>query len=309
MILELPGVVSRLISLPPQERPLCFVAVHSAKAVFLGFREGCWDPQFVVTVRSEEEVTRLHEILSRLCRMIPTFTAESLARTRLHDDQFIHVQSAIPGMPWASLAGSLGPGDQRRLYTQALDLLRELHAAIDAVPPWHAQVSPSDELRRQLDLCAKHGITLSPDVLRFAESCVESLAELGELVCHWQHGDFCADNLMVAGTEVRIFDFDEFGLTAMPLHDEFALALSVHELGVADRGRTSAAEHVQTCVAAAIRARPHLAGHLRSLFVHHLLWHLNLRHGQPARAARMKTVLRELEQFAAAPGKYIPSSP
>ena len=308
MILELPELLSRLVSPGVSRGRLSFVAVHHAKLVFLAFRDGSPDPEFVATVSGEEEVKRLHDVLTRLYQAIPKLTAESLSIGRLPDGRFIHIQAAVPGLPWSSLASSLRRNDRRRLYARALDVLGALHTAIDAVPLWHSHVSPSDELRRQLDLCAHRGVNLSARAIRFAESCAEQLAELGESVCHWQHGDYCANNLMVAGADVRIFDFDEFGLTAVPLHDQFALAFSVHELAGADAWSKPIAEDVRTCVAAALGGRPALADHLCGLLVHHLLWSVNLGHGQPARAGRVRAVLRHLESLAAAQDYYLPRS-
>jgi aminoglycoside phosphotransferase len=308
VILELPDLLARLLPARAGGSHLRFVAVHHAKLVFLAFRDGAPDPEFVITVSSETEIRRLHDVLTRLHRTIPRLTAESLAIGRSPDGRFLQIQSAVPGMPWVSLAGSLRAMDRRRLYARALDVLRALHAAIDAVPPWHSRISPSGELRRQLDLCAAYGVALSTQALQFAESCAENLADLGELTCHWQHGDYCANNLMIAGPDVRIFDFDEFGLTAMPLHDELALAFSVHEMASADGASRPIAEDIRTCVAVAVAARPVLTDHLRGLLVHHLLWHMNLRHGQQrARAGRVRTVLRHLEEFAAAPENYVPA--
>lgn len=309
MILELPELIPRLLPARAGGGRLSFVAVHHAKLVFLAFREGMRDPEFVVTVSTEEEVTRLHGVLKGLYRTIPKLTAESLAIGRLPDGRFVHIQSAVPGMPWVSLARSLRPDDQRRLHARALEVLHALHAATDAVPAWHSRVSPSDELRRQLELCARYGITLSERAKQCAESCAERLAELGELDCHWQHGDYCANNLMVSGPEVRIFDFDEFGLTAMPLHDQFALAFSVHGLASGEEAslRPMAGE-VRTCVAEALGARPALAGHVHGLLMHHLLWTVNLGYGKPARARRVQAVRRHLEAFAAASEYYLPPS-
>src|ERR1041384_2767617 len=232
VILELPDLLARLLPARAGGSHLRFVAVHHAKLVFLAFRDGAPDPEFVITVSSETEIRRLHDVLTRLHRTIPRLTAESLAIGRSPDGRFLQIQSAVPGMPWVSLAGSL----------------RALHAAIDAVPPWHSRISPSGELRRQLDLCAAYGVALSTQALQFAESCAENLADLGELTCHWQHGDYCANNLMIAGPDVRIFDFDEFGLTAVPLHDDLALAFSVHEMAPADGASRPIAEDIRTCV-------------------------------------------------------------
>ncbi len=42
----------------------------------------------------------------------------------------------------------------------------------------------------------------------------------------WQHGDFSLNNLMVSPDSMAVIDFEEFGLTRMPLHDAFGLAFS-----------------------------------------------------------------------------------
>ena len=274
--------------------------------MFLAFRERSRDPDFVVTVGGEEDVKRLHDVLLRLHRTIPKLTAESLAVARLPDGRFVHVRSAVPGVPLNSLADSLHRDDCRRLRARALDVLRELHAMIDAVPPWHSRISLSGELRQQLAICSKHGVALSRRARQFVDSCVEDLAGLGELTCHWQHGDFSTTNLMVAGRDLRIIDFDEFGLTSMPLHDQFGLALSTHELVSADGPWRPLANDVQACLAPVLSAQPALAGHVRGLLVHHLLWNANQHYGLPFRVRRMTAVLRLIEEFAAAPGNYLP---
>ncbi len=306
MILELPALVSQLISPRSGEKPLSFIGVRNTKPVFLAFRERSRDPDFVVTVGGEEDVKRLHDVLLRLHRTIPKLTAESLAVARLPDGRFIHLRSAVPGVSLNSLAGSLHLDVCRRLRARAFDVLRELHATIDAVPAWHSRISPSGELR-QLGICSKHDDPLSQRALRFVDSCVEDLAGLGELTCHWQHGDFCTTNLMVAGGDLRIIDFDEFGLTSMPLHDQFGLALSTHELISSEGPWGPLPNDVQACLAPVLSAQPALAGHVRGLLVHHLLWNVSQFHGQRSRARRVKDVLKLLEEFAAAPGKYLPS--
>ncbi len=307
MILELPALVSQLISPRSGEKPLSFIGVRNTKPAFLAFRERSRDPDFVVTVGGEEDVKRLHDVLLRLHRTIPKLTAESLAVARLPDGRFIHLRSAVPGVSLTSLAGSLHLDVCRRLRARAFDVLRELHATIDAVPAWHSRISPSGELRQQLGICSKHDVPLSQRALRFVDSCVEDLAGLGELTCHWQHGDFCTTNLMVAGGDLRIIDFDEFGLTSMPLHDQFGLALSTHELISSEGPWGPLPNDVQACLAPVLSAQPALAGHVRGLLVHHLLWNVSQFHGQRSRARRVKDVLKLLEEFAAAPGKYLPS--
>jgi aminoglycoside phosphotransferase (APT) family kinase protein len=306
LILELPALLSQLISPRSGEKPLSFIGVRNTKPVFLAFRERSRDPDFVVTVGGEEDVKRLHDVLRRLHRTIPKLTAESLAIARLPNGRFIHLQSAVPGVSLNSLAGSLHLDDCRRLRARAFDVLRELHATIDAVPAWHSRISPSGELRQQLGICSKHDIPLSQRALQFVDSCVEDLAGLGELTCHWQHGDFSTTNLMVAGGDLRIIDFDEFGLTSMPLHDQFGLALSTHELVSADGPWRHLANDIQACLAPVLSAQPALAGHVRGLLVHHLLWNVSQFHSQRSRARRVKAVVKLLEEFAAAPGNYLP---
>jgi hypothetical protein len=307
LILELPALVSQLICPRSGEKPLSFIGVRSTKPVFLAFREQSRDPDFVVTVGGEEDVKRLHDVLLRLHRTIPKLTPESIAVAGLPDGRFIHLRSAVPGVSLNSAAGVLHLDDCRRLRARAFDVLRELHATIDAVPAWHSRISPSGDLRQQLGICSKHGVPLSQRARRCVGSCVEDLAGLGELTCHWQHGDFCTANLMVAGGDLRIIDFDEFGLTSMPLHDQFGLALSTHELISADGPWGPLPNDVQACLAPVLSAQPTLAGHVRGLFVHHLLWNVSQFHSQRSRARRVKAVLKLLEEFAAAPGKYLPA--
>jgi hypothetical protein len=94
-----------------------------------------------------------------------------------------------------------------------------------------------------------------------------------------QHGDFSVNNLMVAPEGIAVLDFEEFGLTNMPLHDAFGLALSF-DWSQNGRCPLTLAECLASCLAP---AHPD-ADVTTALLLHHLLWRINRCAGQPARA-------------------------
>ena len=108
----------------------------------------------------------------------------------------------------------------------------------------------------------------------------EALTSLGAIEGHAQHGDFSLNNLLFDSDVVRTIDFDEFGLTYMPLHDETGLALSM--LAVAPPGLTTSLNEYLDAMRQSPRARTwpaDIRAHERAFVIHHVLWRINKSHG------------------------------
>src|SRR5207237_1152587 len=124
------------------------------------------------------------------------------------------------------------------------------------------------ELRAQAALCTKRGVPFSARARDCLNASAECLEGLGEVPGFWQHGDFCLNNLLVSPSALAIIDFDEFGYTLMPLHDQIGLALSLHDL--APRGVLPLPLDGE--ITSSPGAGPVERSHLPGLFLHHLLW-------------------------------------
>src|SRR5204863_8352312 len=138
---------------------------------------------------------------------------------------------------------------------------------------WSVTVHPGDALRAQARACVAGGVRFDPVVIALVMRRAERLDDCGALDSHWQHGDFSLNNLLVSPESVGIIDFDEFGETSMPLHDEFGLALSVRlsQEGACDLPWSS-------CLAVSVGYAAERGGYdeltVEGLLLHHLLWRI-----------------------------------
>lgn len=297
----MPEILARLGVCPAGGRPLAFVALRCTSAVFLAFEEGGSSPEYVVKVGPRAELERAHAVQSRLHELLPGRTAASLGHIEIDAERGVHVQAGLAGLPWFHLSRTVDtPAGWDRLAGAALAALDDLHRAIRAVPEWRRSIRPGDALRAEwAGLEGRDALSRAVEAL--VRAAGEALDPLGEIEAPWQHGDFCINNLLVAGHTAGIVDFDELGRTAMPLHDRFGLALSVRALA-AERGiRRPLRDEVARVLRGASEAAPFNAGQVAALFVHHLLFSVNACRERPRRDVRRTDLLRELEALAASP--------
>jgi hypothetical protein len=213
----------------------------------------------------------------------------------------VHVQAGLPGVPWFRLQQNVRDlSAWLSLRTRALATLRRLQETVAGNPAWCMAVEPGVELRRQFGIAHDCGHALAETIAARVERSAMSLDALGFRTWPWQHGDYCFNNLLVSDDRLGLIDFEEFGGTSMPLHDEFSLAFSSQDF----MGRLASAPSLQEQLAACIGerlARNALPGQcVEGLLFHHLLWRLNQCTSRPRRAAIALRLLRDLNDFAAA---------
>jgi hypothetical protein len=124
-------------------------------------------------------------------------------------------------------------------------------------------------------------VDLSTRATQYIEQQAGALDSLGEIVSQYQHGDFCLNNLLLSDSSAAIIDFDEFGRTSMPLHDEIGLALSIADLSPYPEV-SRMPKHEQ----------------LPGLYLHHLLWRINQTHLYPTRARARLELMARVESAA-----------
>ena len=154
------------------------------------------------------------------------------------------------------------------------------------------------ELRRCMQACIVSGTELSSQVQQQVKLLSKQLDSMGAIEVHCQHGDFCLNNLLVESDQLHIINFEDFGITSMPLHDEIALALSMFSNAPANVSTTL--QHEIYCCIEKTQYRSILPG----LFMHHLL----LRLGQWSQGSRRRHyrswLMSLLQDFAQAPNSY-----
>lgn len=299
MILDVPTLVAELVPDLGSVQPLSVICVKATRPVFLVFADNANRPACVVEFGLREELERTRDILDQLHRRLPGLVPVPLACAPWRGGHVL-VQSGLPGWPWFRLLGHVRRReDWDRLRGRAKEALHLLHAAIRSVPEWLALVAPGDELRRQVEGSLDRGIALSARAVECARAWSDRLDDLGQVSSFCQHGDYCLNNLLIDDENLGIIDFEEFGWTAMPMHDELGLALSIHH----HAGRSGFDLRVSEELAACCRP-VHLPEELvPGLFLHHLFWRVN-QGSDRGRGVLVAELLAMIERFASSPGEF-----
>jgi hypothetical protein len=245
---------------------------------------------------------REHHALALLHPVLPDLVAAPLACAAWQGDLWVQVQSGLSGLPWFRLTDRVRSAPEwNSLGRRALAALARFHRVVRGVGEWTGLVQPGMELRRQATICEMHDTSLSARARDCIGAAAEQLDDLGTRRHFWQHGDYCLNNLLVSRSGLAIIDFEEFGGTLMPWHDEIGLALSVNDLS--SRGAPSLAvalgalpmpEHPDW-------PRPSTGCWFRGFVLHHLLWRINQAAARPARARMQSSLSAAIEQLAAEP--------
>ena len=304
MILRIREVLQDALPGRFDPRHLSVAALSATHPKFLVFERDRSRPACVVEIGSVTEMRRHHEVLLALHASIPSIVPEPLACTQWDLTSAICVQGGLPGLPWFALRREYRTArDWQRLLEQAVRALCLFQMAARGERDWITTVHPGDALRAQARACVDGGLGLDAGVVSLVMRRAERLDDLGAVVCHWQHGDFSLNNLLVSREAAGIIDFDEFGETSMPLHDEFGLAISMRlsQEGACDLPWTSCLE---TSVSYAAAREGYDGQTVEGLLLHHLLWRIRRSLASPARAPLRRRLLALLGSFAADPGAW-----
>ncbi|MEO8256571.1 MAG: phosphotransferase [Acidobacteriota bacterium] len=304
-MLEIVALVNRLLpGLLQHSRP-SVACVCTTRAKYLVFDGDPSRPACIVEFGDEERLTRTDHILSTLrSKMPPGGVADSLCCTSLPDGTFVHIQEGLPGVPWFRLSDSLAtPAAWEELLSRSVVVMGHLHAATRVVPAWTGTIEMGAELGRQEALCRRNGTPLDNEVRQRIGEWQDQLAATGPVQAWWQHGDFSLNNLLVSRKSVAVIDFDEFGLTLMPLHDAFGLALSL-TLSQDGRCPLSRVHCLDVCTRGSLTAAALPPTHLPGLLMHHLLWRINQCYGVERRTRLRNILLGWVGELGAAPETF-----
>ncbi len=283
VILKVPEVLARLLPDSFAGRAVSVVRIHTTRPVYLAFLADAPWPACAVQFGSGDALPAMHDVLSSLHRLLPDNVPDSLACAPTGPDGWVLVQAGVRGTPWFRLRRSLGPvAEWLALRELARTTLERLHQAVQQRDDWHSTIDPGEELRRQVRQFGQDA--WSPALFARLDAAIEKLPALPRARYSWQHGDYCLNNLVVLGQTTGVIDFEEFGQTAVPLHDEFSLALSFADFMEGVPARRRWPSRCATAVEPALRANPHWAPCCAGLFLHHLLWRMNQCRDRPTRA-------------------------
>jgi hypothetical protein len=294
MLLDIPPLVHNLVPGAHPVDAMSLACVHTTRPKYLIFTGDSRRPAYVVQFGPGGELQRTHRTLTRLYAHIPDAVAESLVCASVGEDEYVHIQTGLPGTTWFRVADNChSRADWIRLLRRCVNALGRLQAAIGTVPEWTGTVHPAHELLMRMAASSELQLTGG---LSLATRWADALDRLGVVASTYQHGDFSINNLLIGESEIGIIDFDEFGETMMPLHDEIGLALS---LPLSQEGTCplTAGECLELCIAPALSQRRVTLEAVPGLVLHHVLMRIEQCGQYPTRAAlraRLASYLRDL---------------
>jgi Phosphotransferase enzyme family len=281
----------------PRPSVACVRATHQKYLVFDGDASR---PACVLEIGDETRLRRIDAVLHALHPLCPREVPRPLACVPWGQGEVVHIQQGLPGLPWFRLFETLGTtAAWHALLDRAVAVMSRLHGASAAVPAWTGSVDVAAALADEARASRAGGG--SPALEEAIARCIDRLGGAAVMPAVVQHGDFSLNNLMVAADGVAVIDFEEFGLTRMPLHDAIGLGLSFSK---SQDGRCpiSVRECVERCIGGAEVIARFDDDLLRALVLHHLAWRINQSRGHAARAQLRATLIRFAEAVAVAPG-------
>lgn len=247
---------------------LHIACIATTNPVYLVFSENSSYPELVIRVAESEDIIKTHNITQQLFKKVGNLVPESITTFNFENRNFT-VQKGVNGMPWFQLAQSISTAAQwNALRGRAITALNQLHKGTMAIESWKTECVPGQELRDCFKKCIAAGTELPQQVKTQVEIMGKELDSLGTISAFPQHGDYCLNNLIIDVDAIHIIDFEDFGMTSMPLHDEFALALSMHSKSIA----TSLRHELNACTEVNLFNINSTA--LPGFFMHHLLLRL-----------------------------------
>ena len=298
MLLEIPDLVRDLVPRARSIEAMSVACIQTTHPKYLVFNGNPQRPAFVVQFGPRLQMERTHRTLARVHAGAGDIVPQSLVCTSVGADEYVQIQTGLPGLPWFRVADSCrSRAVWLTLLHRGLHALDRLQAAIAVVPEWTGTVHPARELRALVEGCRE-----LPDARLATKSTpwIDTLDRLGPVFTSYRHGDFSVNNLLIAESQIGIIDFDEFGETMMPLHDEIGLALSLpmSQEGVCP---LSARECLDVCITHAL-ARGTLAPEaVPGLLLHHLLWRIERCRGLATRDRLRATLLRYVSELLTNP--------
>ena len=298
MVIDIPRLVRELIPLTRSVERMSVACVHTTRPKYLVFGPDPCRPAFVVQFGPGEELQRTHEALLHLHARLPDAVSESIVCTPFNAGESVHIQSGLPGLPWFRVADLCHDrADWIALVRRCLAVLARLQDAVADRPQWTGHVHLGSALRDRLSasrdpMVGAHRATIAP--------WLAALDAIGWAPAARQHGDFSVNNLLIADAGIGIIDFDEFGGTMMPLHDEMGLALS---FPLSQHGACPLTTHecLHLCLAPASSRGRYGADAVRGLLLHHLLWRIEQCHGCPTREGLRATLTRYVHELLVTP--------
>jgi hypothetical protein len=304
MLLEVGNLVRRVAPGLLSDDDVTVVRIHTTRPLFAVFQGHADSPACVVHMGSRQELETTHNVLRRLLAKRPALVPASLVCEPWIDGVYINIRSGLKGRPWFALPDRIrGLTEWYELAERGAQAVNLLHETIRESPEWVEKVTPADEMRRLVARGRKICVPFVTGVWERLDAAVNELEALGEMSWWAQHGDMCLNNLIFGPEVVSVIDFEEFGLTRVPLNDEMGLAFSAHDLSGGDAD--TFAIFFARCVRGTLCRYPMLRGAAHGLLLHHLLFRLIQCSGRPTRQTEWYKLIERITRAAWYPDEFV----
>jgi len=283
---------------------LSVACISTTNPVYLVFKDGSTRPEFVLRRADSTDVVRAHEITEKLFAISGGLVPEPLGIVISNGHEYA-IQKGVGGSPWFQIAAQYSSEvDWDNLRSRALQVLTRLHENSSRIAEWSCTCKPGELIRESLSVCLSIGTKLSDLVISRVEEMAKQLDIIGELKVFPQHGDFCLNNLMVEKKDMHVIDFEDFGMTNLPLFDEFTLALSLASQAPESAG-SSFEKELFLCTQEKLEQLGIERDLLPSLFMCHLLVRLGPWSAGVQRKEYREWLLSVLDRFVLSPKEFL----
>lgn len=291
----------------PEALSYSVACIATTNPVYLVFGLSCKQPEYVIRSSDSLLAKRAHEIGQILFDVAGDLVPEPLGIVK-HNGASYSIERGVGGSPWFQVVSDYSSNlEWGWIRTRALDALSKLHASISTL---ETNNNVQENAAIQLSGVFSRFCEIEGQTSELLNLCMEkSIADLSDFQINRsipQHGDYSLNNLMIGETKITVIDFEDFGMTQMPLYDAFTLALSL--ASSAPPGvHTSEQEELKHCVAGEAEELKLTTGTIRALFLYHLLMRLGDWSLGEKRKAYRKSLLSTLDRFVKDPDYYIPN--
>jgi hypothetical protein len=303
-MLEIESLICKISETSSAFKNISIACISTTNLVYLAFSDNSDVPCYVIRPGNSEHSIRCHELSIRLHQVNSALVPETVGLYE-HNGTFYSVQRGAGGKPLLRPSRSPAtPGQWKDVRDRALLTLCQFQEGVRSVSEWTKTIYLGDALRSAYkDFLATDNEPVYP-LDDFTDSLAGELDRLGAWNGIFQHGDFSLNNLLFEEDKVSVIDLEDFGITVIPLYDEFTLALSLSTLAPSSV-QSSVAKELAACTRPIKLRYSFNQKTIQALFLCHLLLRLGAWSSGEKRQPYRQRLLHLLEQFTNNPDAYV----
>lgn len=245
--------------------------ISTSRPVYLVFGAEPDCPKYVIRKLTNDHERQAHRTHVYLYSLVGNLVPKPIGICEYLGDKY-DIQEGVKGIPWFQIKSKYG--SENALCDIELRLwctLKNFQSSVDSESSINTSFQPHEELSKVYGQYKTIEKEVNPDLEKLVETATEELSKMSSCAQISQHGDFCLNNVIVDTSHITVIDFEDFGITKMPLYDHFTLALSLSNSPDPEQAVKVLTE-ARVVEAAAQLGIPRIA--IRWHFLHHILLRL-----------------------------------